>query len=470
MVGGELRIDRYVVEAKLGEGGMADVWLCRLAGARGFTKRVVIKTIKAACRNDHYESMFIDEANIGARLEHPNIPRVTELGQTASGVLYLVQEYVDGPSVQQIIGAQRAIGRCDLRLAVKIASSVASALDFAYRLGDDQGRPLDVVHRDVSTSNILVSRRGPAKLIDFGVARFSDRETETQTGILKGKLRFMAPEVVSGGPTSHQSDLYSLGQVLYRLCTTQRPGGLVGSADFAMPSEIQPDVDPALDSIILACLQVKPDHRIVNGELLSQRLDRWALAHGGPVTAAESAARLASMFPGGATDWQPTDTEPLSASMASATPSARPRSRPGKGRVSRSVVFVASVGAGLLLAGLGFAAFLATQPDRAAVAHSTPADAALKNLIESATQALMADRYSDAEALWRESMRLKTSDVELQMRRAQLTADLQLYGQIEGVRALAGLDPEKARTQAEQLHHDHPEHPDVAALLDELSP
>ncbi|MEO0602334.1 MAG: protein kinase, partial [Myxococcota bacterium] len=119
LVGGELRIDRYLVEAKLGEGGMADVWLCRMPGARGFSKRVVIKTIKSTCEGEQYESMFVDEATIGARLEHPNIPRVTEFSQTQSGHLFLVQEYVEGPSVQQVIAAQRAVGHHDLRLATK---------------------------------------------------------------------------------------------------------------------------------------------------------------------------------------------------------------------------------------------------------------------------------------------------------------------------------------------------------------
>jgi len=342
-VGGELRIDRYVVESKLGEGGMADVWLCRMSGARGFSKQVVIKTIKPACRSEQYESMFVDEANIGSRLEHPNIPRVTEFAQTAEGDLYLVQEYVEGPSVQQIIAAQRALGRYDLRLAVKIGAEVASALDFAFRLRDERGRPLEVVHRDVSSSNILVSRRGLAKLIDFGVARFTDRETHTATGILKGKLSFMAPEIVSGSRPSHRSDLYSLGQVLYRLCVGRAPEGLVGSADFVLPSQLQPDIDPALEAILLACLQPNPENRVASGQVLAQRLERWMLAHGGPVTDAEAAARISSLFPASTAERAPPSSEP------GMTPRPRERSAivPARQRAG-TVLVAAGVGLGLL--------------------------------------------------------------------------------------------------------------------------
>jgi eukaryotic-like serine/threonine-protein kinase len=165
----EIRIGRYVVEAKLGEGGMAETWLCRLDGAKGFSKHVVVKTMRAECSTAEYHTMFADEARIGARIEHPNIPRILEFGQTDQGP-FLVQEYVDGPSVIQILRRQASSGQFNLGLGCRIVADVAGALDSAHTTLDDNGRPLGVIHRDVSPSNILVSRRGVPKLIDFGVA------------------------------------------------------------------------------------------------------------------------------------------------------------------------------------------------------------------------------------------------------------------------------------------------------------
>ncbi len=466
LVNGELRIDRYEVEAKLGEGGMAEVWLCRLRGARGFSKQVVIKTIKPACRNENYESMFVDEATIGARLEHPNVPRVTEFAQTASGVLYLVQEYVEGPSVQQLVAAQRAIGRYDLRLATRIASDVAKALDFAYRLRDERGRPLEVIHRDVSTTNILVSRRGPAKLIDFGVARFSDRSTETQTGILKGKLQYMAPELVSAGRPSHRSDLYSLGQVLYRMCVGQRPGGVLGSSEFVAPAEAQPDIDPALESIILACLQPNPDARIANGELLAQRLDRWAFAHGGPVTDAESAARISALFPPGSTEWAPTEVIDGDGPARPATPPPRSRvTTEARSRAGRAVV-LATFGLGLLVAVV--LTLVTVIPWDGSEARS-PGDATVENLLESSRVALDEGRFADAEALWAESTQITKVSDALRAEREALTTEIRLYQRLRELRELAAREPAEARVRAQHLLREHPERADVAALADELA-
>lgn len=464
-VDGELRIDRYVVEAKLGSGGMADVWLCRLVGVRGFTKQVVIKTIKPECRTPQYETMFVDEATIGGRLEHPNIPRVTELGQTASGVLFLVQEYVDGPSVQEILTAQKALRHHDLRLAARIVADVASALDFAFRLTDERGRALKVVHRDVSSTNILVSRRGPAKLIDFGVARFEDRESKTQTGIVKGKLRYLAPEIISGSDPGHRSDLYSLGQVLYRLCVGTRPAGLVGSADWVVPSDVNPEIDPALDAILLACLQVKPQERIPTGEMLAQRLERWILAHGGPVSGAEVSARLSALFPGGAEEWQASSGQPVpSRSFAPSKASARPRPV----RSTRSLRWGA-VGAGFTMSLVGLGAMWWATGAGADLTIRSAADASVENLLNVAEQALLEGRFDDAESLWRESTQIETRSTALSARREWLTSEIRLERQIRDIRSLARDDLAGAVLQAQHLLSDHPQRDSIVALVKELT-
>ncbi|MCA9494745.1 MAG: serine/threonine protein kinase, partial [Myxococcales bacterium] len=185
-------IGRYEVVAKLGEGGMAETWLCRLRGTRGFVRRVVVKTLKTEHLDvPEFHTMFADEARVGAALEHPNIPRVEELGEHG-GLPYMVQEYVEGPSLYQMLKQQRRLGSLDHRVTARIVADVARALEHAWTSTDGDGQPLHVVHRDVSPSNILISVKGPSKLIDFGVARFADRETRTEAGVLKGKLRYMA--------------------------------------------------------------------------------------------------------------------------------------------------------------------------------------------------------------------------------------------------------------------------------------
>jgi len=303
-----MRIGRYQVESKLGEGGMAETWLCRLNGAKGFSKRVVVKTLKADCRDPEHHTMFSDEARIGARLDHPNIARVLELGEVL-GAPFIVQEFVDGPSVFQLLRRQKLVREFDLRLGCRVVCDIARALHFAYHATDDDDRPLHVVHRDVSPSNLLVARRGTTKLIDFGVAVFDDRETRTQAGVLKGKLRYMAPEVLLRDEVTHLSDVYSLGIILYGLCVgepawggtdevTERLKGVI-----VRPSVRRPDIDPHLENIILQCLQLDPLQRYPNGNALAADLEEWLASHGGSVSDEYVAERLSALFPDGPRDW-----------------------------------------------------------------------------------------------------------------------------------------------------------------------
>ena len=471
----EVRIGRYVVENKLGEGGMAETWLCRLEGARGFTKRVVIKTIKPACMTPEYESMFIDEARIGARLEHPNIPRVTEFGQTPTGLPFLVQEYVDGPSVTHLVRAQARIGDFNLRMACRIGSDIAGALDFAFRLADERGKPLLVIHRDVSPSNVLISRRGPAKLIDFGVATFADRQTETQTGILKGKLRFMAPEVMMRGETTHQGDIYSLGMVLYRMCVGRMPNlPETGSADgqFEPPAAVRADIDPELNAIIMRCIHPHRAHRFATGGELKQALDRWIMVHGGPVNDNEIAGRIAMLFPGGPAEWR--QSEMTMSSLRSATWATREISR---SRRQRTVVAALLTTFVLLLVASGLtgvaALWLLSGTDRAAViTPGLPSSQLQHNEVErhldAAFVALVEGRITDAEAQLEASRAIEVEDPQLEGRRAKLGQEIKIHVRIRDIRAVAEAQPTRALGQALELRDIHPANQDVSALVRDL--
>ncbi|MEQ1570243.1 MAG: serine/threonine-protein kinase, partial [Myxococcota bacterium] len=362
----QMRIGRYHVEGKLGEGGMAETWLCRLHGAKGFTKQVVIKTLKAECRDRESLVMFADEARIGSKLEHPNIPRVLEFGEILE-VPYLVQEYVEGPSLFHLFRRQKLVRLFDLRLGCRIVSDIARALHYAYHAVDDDGRTLHVVHRDVSPSNVLVSKRGPSKLIDFGVSTFEDRETHTRAGVLKGKLRYMAPEVLMRDEITHRSDLYSLGIVLYALCTGEQPWSGVDEVPDRLrgalvpPSTRRTEVDPTLEGIVLRCLELDPTRRFANGNELADALDEWLEANGGPMTDEAVAERVAALFPDGPKDWvSGFDLTALSAIGTRHQP--RPATTNPWAFVLAGAVGLLAVSSVLLVAATGAAVYLWPRP------------------------------------------------------------------------------------------------------------
>jgi serine/threonine-protein kinase len=205
----------YVLERKLGTGGMAEVFLARRSGPHGFSKRVAIKKIlPELARDPQLIQMFCDEARLAASLNHPNIAQVLEFGEQ-DGELYLVMEHVDGVSCSTLLRAVSERGETiPTGPALVIARDVLLALGFAHEATDEDGLPLGVVHRDVSPSNILVSRIGTVKLIDFGITRSFIAERRTFPGELKGKLRYMSPEQILGADVDARSDLFAAGIVL----------------------------------------------------------------------------------------------------------------------------------------------------------------------------------------------------------------------------------------------------------------
>jgi tRNA A-37 threonylcarbamoyl transferase component Bud32 len=479
-----VRIGRYHVEAKLGEGGMAETWLCRLHGAKGFSKRVVVKTLKAESCDAEYQTMFADEARVGARLDHPNIPRVLEFGET-QGVPYLVQEYVEGPSVFQILQRQKLRRHFDVRLGCRIVADIALALDHAYRATDEDGRPLYVIHRDVSPSNVLVSRKGLAKLIDFGVAMFEDRETRTQTGVLKGKLRYMAPEVLLRDSVSHQSDLYSLGILLYGLVvgepawsgTDEVADRLRGHVE--APSTRRPELSPALDAIVLKCLAVDPTRRYASGRELAEELGSYMVSDGGAMTDHQMAEQIADLFPDGPRDW-------LSGYDLTATSLPTRQVTVGVSRVQWGLILgvvsvLATASVGLLAVIAASTWYLAWRPSEpvAAVAEPEPIEApapAPADLQESAATVLLdaaelaLGRKDTAEAAnqLRAAAAISLSDPTLMARRERLVAALQVDSQVRATRELVGVDPELALERTLALDREFPGQPEVAALLTEV--
>src|SRR5450755_4066436 len=197
---------------------MAEVYLARRAGPHGFQKLVALKRIlPQLARDEDFVAMFVDEARVCARLGHPNIVQVFDFGEQ-DGELYMAMEYVDGTTGARLIRAAAARGEeIPLDVCLHITLSILRALEYAHAARDDEGKPLFLVHRDVSPGNVLVDRSGAVKLTDFGIARAAEIERRTDAGQLKGKLGYMSPEQVVGRELDARSDLFTLGIVLAEL-------------------------------------------------------------------------------------------------------------------------------------------------------------------------------------------------------------------------------------------------------------
>lgn len=221
---GRILSGRYELVEPLGKGGMAVVWRGVMHGADGFRRAVAIKRIDPSCRGFlEVLEMFVEEARVGGLLTHSNIVQVYDFGADEQGERYLVSELVRGPHFGQWLAAYQAQGTPPpWELVTAVAVEVLRALDAAHSHLDANGRSLAVLHRDVTPGNILLDSSGVVKLADFGLARAMDRGQITRPNIVKGKLSYIAPELLLGGPPSVGTDLFSLGIVMWEALTGRR--------------------------------------------------------------------------------------------------------------------------------------------------------------------------------------------------------------------------------------------------------
>ncbi len=277
------RFGPYDVTRKLGEGGMAEVWLGERSGPGGFSQRVALKRIHPRYgRDEILLSRFVTEARTNARLAHSNIVKVLDFGTEPEP--YMALEYVESVSLGQFM--QRMYGlrqRIDVSAAMFVAVGVAQALDYAHKLRDDDGTPLGIVHRDVSPANLLLSADGTPYVMDFGLVQVADNFLETWGAAPVGTFCYMAPEQLAGGHVDARADLWSLGVVLWELLTTRQlvttndpdeVKALQQTAKFRKPSELNPDVPSDLDELTMQCLRLDPDERPPSAEGVSVPLQR----------------------------------------------------------------------------------------------------------------------------------------------------------------------------------------------------
>lgn len=287
-------LGRYQLLAKLAAGGMATVYLGRIHAVAGFDRRVAIKVLHPHLSEDkNIKAMFLDEARLAARIRHPNVIPVTDVGEDPQHGTFLVMDYVEGMDLSQILRAAHKKGaRVAVPVVVRIVSDFLAGLGAAHDLVGENGQNLGVVHRDVSPHNVLVGTDGIARITDFGIAKAEGRVSSTQTGQLKGKLAYMPPERFGKGGQridDLRGDVFASAVVLWESLTGQRlfkgeddidTVRKVLDGPIPKPSELRPELEP-LDAVVLKGLDRDPHQRYQSATEFRADLERAAAAIGG---------------------------------------------------------------------------------------------------------------------------------------------------------------------------------------------
>ncbi|OJH39517.1 serine/threonine protein kinase [Cystobacter ferrugineus] len=278
---------KYQLIKKLATGGMAEVWLARQRGIEGFAKNVVVKRILPHLAEDaEFVEMFRNEALIAAKFNHPNIAQVYEFGE-ANGTYFIAMEYIHGEDLGRVLRkAYNAGGWIAQPLAIRIVAAACEGLYYAHTRTDDAGRPLKVVHRDISPQNILISFDGSVKLVDFGIAKAADQASMTKSGAIKGKFAYMAPEQAAGKPLDSRADIFAIGLVLYEMLTSNRPlkrDMELATLQAALECNILPpsqvaDVPPELDAVVMRALAKAADDRYRDARQLQLALEEFLVS------------------------------------------------------------------------------------------------------------------------------------------------------------------------------------------------
>ena len=293
---------------------MAEIFLARANGLEGFERYVVLKRIRPERTEDPtFVRMFLDEARLAAQLQHPNIAQVFDLGRIGDDYFYTM-EFVHGRDVLETLARHDELGsRMPLSAVLSIVVGAAAGLAHAHDRKAADGRLLNIVHRDVSPSNLMVSFEGTVKVLDFGIAKARFRQTETQAGTIMGKLAYLSPEQCKTGIVDHRSDIFSLGIVFWEMVTNER--AFKREADFdtlravvrdtpALPSTIVPSLPEGVDAIVMRCLEKDPDDRYQSVAELIDDVEALAETAGISLTAGVLRRHMKDLFGTRPEPWQ----------------------------------------------------------------------------------------------------------------------------------------------------------------------
>lgn len=284
------QLGRYEILTQLASGGMASVYVARAQGVAGFERLVAIKVLHPhLAYEQEFVSMFLDEARLAARIRHMNVVPTLDISDSPGDGYFLVMEYIEGNHLGSLLGRAAKRGETLPRPFVfRVLTDALQGLAAAHRLADENGRPLKLVHRDVSPHNILVGTDGIGRLTDFGVAKADVRMASTRAGQFKGKLSYMAPEQASSSETDQRSDLFSVGIILWECLTGRRL--FKGDSNAATlnkllndtvvkPSAVWAELEP-YDEVVMKALSRNPEQRFQSAEEFGEALDVAASAEG----------------------------------------------------------------------------------------------------------------------------------------------------------------------------------------------
>src|SRR5262245_11675053 len=297
-------VGRYRIVLPLGQGGTADVYLAVAEGPSGFQKLVVVKLLRKSLASDsEFRQMFLSEARLAARLHHQNVVQTNEVIEV-DGAPVLVMEYLDGQPLSQVIVRGKQ-GAFTLGMQLRVLADALAGLHAAHELADFDGTPLGVVHRDVSPHNLFVTVEGHAKVLDFGIAKLERSLVETEVGMVKGKLRYMAPEQVAGEKLDRRADVYAAGVILWEALTGERMWktspeheirARVLAGDLPMPETMRPEVPPALTRICRRARARAPADRYPTARQLADELEAAMAELGLSASHRDIGATVARLF------------------------------------------------------------------------------------------------------------------------------------------------------------------------------
>jgi serine/threonine protein kinase len=266
--------DYYLVRS-LAKGGMAEIFLAKKTGAAGFEKNVVLKRmLDNLVDSKDLVEMFLDEGRLAAKLNHPNVAHTHDFG-IVDGRYFIVMEHIPGEDLRTILKTLRG-SPIPLDIWLRVMVDIAAGLEYAHKLSEN-GRPLHIIHRDVSPSNIMLGYQGVVTLVDFGIAKATSRSTETTSPKIKGKIAFLSPEQIEGQPIDGRSDIFSLGLTMYLAATGKHPFNrdtdvsmmhAIANAPIKNPCEIRPGLPKEIGEMVMRCLERDPNQRYTSaGEL-----------------------------------------------------------------------------------------------------------------------------------------------------------------------------------------------------------
>jgi len=296
---------KYQRISEIASGGMATVYLGRTTAAASFERLVALKVMHPhLAREDEYVAMFLDEARLAARIRHPNV--VATLDVVDDDVPFLVMELVEGPTLRMLmVEARKRLEVIPRNVALRIVTDTLLGLDAAHELTDNDGSPLRMVHRDVSPQNVLVGIDGISRIADFGVARAAVRLSVTQSGNVKGKIHYMAPEQVTGDSVDCRADVYAAGALLWEVLVGERR--LKGEGEVALmyevvqapvvgPRERNADIPPELDEVCRRALMRDPAHRYPSAAAFADAIEHAAHAIGCGIATQRGVAKYAAQL------------------------------------------------------------------------------------------------------------------------------------------------------------------------------